>query len=409
MLNRRLLRTKAVQALYASRLAADANRLVAIDDIAEVYAPDLNSMEPQNREKLEGLKRLAVMTFDEIIKNGKPNEDEDIPFEVIQTARKVFNGYEKKLDPKRDKIAGIYPFFNGYKKQTELDRQKMVRRVLDETEAIYDEFLNVLLLMVELGHQSKIDREREFVDPESDFPRESGLDNNVVILKLQNHEPLQQEVIRRGISWGNDMAIVRKTYREALRNDEDYIEYCKKNKHTAEEDEQMAQHVLRKIILKHEIPVEFFEQRDLYWVDHSELIRSLAIKTLKSAEKNGELQLATLTDDWEGDRYFVEELFRRVIENDEQYEAYLNDQLKNWDLERIALVDMIIMKTALAELIYFPGIPVKVSINEYIEIAKRYSTPKSGKFVNGVLDVLAEKLKAQGIIKKSGRGLIDNK
>lgn len=383
--------------------------MVAIDDIAEVYAPDLNSMEPQNREKLEGLKQLAVMTFDEIVKNGKPNEDEDIPYDVIQTARKVYNGYEKKIDPKREKVSGIYPFFNGYKRQTELDRQKMVNRVLEETISIYDEFLMVMLLLVELGHQAKLEREREYFDPEASFPRESGLDTNSVIQKLQNHEPFQQEVIRRGLGWANDMATVRKTYREALRKDEDYTEYCRKTTHTAEDNQVMAQHILRKIILKHEIPLEFFEQRDLYWVDHNELIRSLAVKTLKSVEKNGELQLASLTDDWDEDRFFVEELFKRVIENDEQYENYLNEQLKNWDLDRIALVDMIIMKTALAELIYFTGIPIKVTINEYIEIAKRYSTPKSGKFVNGVLDVLAEKLKAQGVIRKSGRGLIDNK
>jgi transcription antitermination protein NusB len=409
MLNRRLLRTKAIQALYASRLAADANRQVAIDDIAEAYAPDLNSMAPQNREKLEGLKRLAVLTFDEIVKNGKHNEDEEVPYEVLQTARKVYNGYQKNLDPKRDKVTGIYPFFNGYRKQTDQDRQKMVRRVLDETESIYDEFLMIMQLLVELAHQSKIDREREYPDPESTFPLNSGLDSNPLIQNLANLESFQQELIRRGVSWSNDMAIVRQTYRDALRKDEEYIAYCAKDSHTETEEQQIVQHILRKIIFKHEIPLEFLEKRDLYWEDHSELLRSLAIKTLKSGEKGGGIQLATLTDDWEGDQFFVEELFKRTIENDEQYETYLVEQLKNWDLDRIALVDMIIMKAALAEMIYFPGIPVKVTINEYIEIAKRYSTPKSGKFVNGVLDVLAEKLKTQGVIRKSGRGLIDNK
>ncbi|GAB2794496.1 transcription antitermination factor NusB [Rhabdobacter roseus] len=388
MLNRRLLRTKAVQALYASQLATDSNRMLAMDEIAEAYLPDLNSMEPQNRPKLEGMKRLATLTLDELIKTGKPSEDEEVPFEVIQTARQAFEGYQKS---------------------TKADRQQMVRRVLQETEAIYDEFLLVMQLLVELAHQSQIERERAFQDLEFEMPRESGLDTNSVLRQLREHHDFQVEVIRRGISWSNDMSLVRKTFRDVVRKDETYQAYCRQNVHTAEEDQEMAQHVLRRIVLKHEVPVEFFEQRDLYWADHSELIRSLAIKTLKSAEKGATMQLPALTEDWEEDKFFVEELFRQTIENDEQYETYLIDQLKNWDLERIALVDMVIMKTALAELIHFPGIPVKVTINEFIEIAKRYSTPKSGKFVNGVLDVLAEKLKAQGVIRKSGRGLIDNK
>lgn len=168
------------------------------------------------------------------------------------------------------------------------------------------------------------------------------------------------------------------------------------------------QHLLRQVILKHEIPLEYFQQKDLYWEEHADLIKSMAIKTLKSAT-NGPIELSELTGDWDEDRFFVEELVGKALENDKVYEGYLHEQLKNWDIERIALVDMIIMKTALTEMIHFPSIPVKVTINEFIEIAKRYSTLKSGKFVNGNLDRLAEKLKEEGVIRKSGRGLIDNR
>ncbi|TDB65113.1 transcription antitermination factor NusB [Arundinibacter roseus] len=387
MLNRRLLRTKVVQALYASQIATEADRLLAIDEIAEAYLPDLNSMLPQNREKLEGLKRLSIMTLGELIKKGQPSTDEELPFEVIQTARRAFETYTR---------------------QTQRDRQAIVRRVLKETEAIYDEFLSIIMLLMELGFQSKLEREREYPDPDIVFPIESGLDTNAVILLLQASETLEIEFIRRGISWSNDLTIIRKTFREALRSDDVYIDYCKKNVHTPEEDQKMVQHVLRQVILKHEIPLTHLQQNDLYWEDHFELIRGLAIKTLKSAD-TGKIQLPELTDDWDEDQFFVEELFNKTIEHEAEYESYLHEQLKNWDLERIAQVDMIIMKTALAELIHFPSIPVKVSINEYIEIAKRYSTLKSGKFVNGNLDRLAEKLKEKGIIRKSGRGLIDNK
>jgi transcription antitermination protein NusB len=387
MLNRRLLRSKAVQALYATRIATDANHQLAKDEIADAYLPDLNSMLPQNLEKLEGLKRLALITLAELIENGEPGKDEEVPFEVIQTARRAFE---------------------FMKRQNQKDRIQILNRILKETEGLYDQFLSVLSLLIELAHQSTLDRERKVYIREGAFPTESGLDENSVILNLKRNSAFELAVIRSGISWANDLSVVRKTYREALRTDADYIEYCKKNMHTPEEDQQMVQHILRQIILKHEIPLDYFQQKDLYWEEHADLIKSMAIKTLKSASK-GEIELLELTDDWEEDRFFVEELVGKAIENDKVYEGYLYEQLKNWDLERIALVDMIIMKVALTEMIHFPSIPVKVTINEFIEIAKRYSTLKSGKFVNGNLDRLAEKLKEEGVIRKSGRGLIDNR
>ncbi|MCE7065700.1 transcription antitermination factor NusB [Dyadobacter sp. CY326] len=388
MLNRRLLRTKAVQALYARQLTTDANRLLALDHIEEAFAPDLNSMEPQNRTKLAGMRKLAGSALDEFIKNGKLKEDKEVPEQVIKVARSAFEAFSR---------------------QTISDGEKMVRRVLNETESIYVDFIRVLSMLIELSHQAKIDRERRYDDPEAPFPKDSGLDTNSVIKVLIADKTLEEEIIRNGINWSNEMNLVRKTYREALRKDETYEAYCKSASHTQEEDQAIVQHVLRQVILKHEVPLDYFEQRDLYWVDHSELIRSLAIKTLRSADDSGSFQLSPLTKDWEEDRFFVEELCRIVVAESDQYDVYLDEHLKNWELDRIALVDLIILKTALAELIHFPGIPVKVTINEFIEIAKRYSTPKSGKFVNGVLDVLSVKLAKEGVIRKSGRGLIDNK
>ncbi len=388
MLNRRLLRTKAVQALYSGRLAADSNRLIALDEIAEAYQPDLNSMEVQNLEKLEGHRKLAAITLDELIETGRPSTESEVPFEVIQVARRAYNGYLKS---------------------TELDYKNALKRVLKDTEEIYDEFLEVMAAIVELAHQAKLDRERKYDDPDNPMPKESGLDSNAIIGMLAENQSFQTELIRRAITWNPEINLIRKVYREVLKKDETYRTYCKSNVHSIEEDREMAQYLLRSVILKHEIFVEHFSKKDLYWEDHAELIRSMAIKTLKSESKGGKLELANFTDDWAEDSAFVEELVSKTRQNSARYDGYLDEQLKNWDLERVALMDIIIMKTALTELINFRNIPVKVTINEFIETAKRYSTPKSGKFVNGVLDVLAVRLRDEGIIRKSGRGLIDSK
>ncbi|EMR02237.1 transcription antitermination factor NusB [Cesiribacter andamanensis] len=122
-----------------------------------------------------------------------------------------------------------------------------------------------------------------------------------------------------------------------------------------------------------------------------------------------DVELAVLSVNWEDDREFFVDLYRLSLANEQQYEELISTKSKNWDVERLALTDKIIMMMALCEMINFASIPVKVTINEYIELSKRYSTPKSKIFVNGLLDVLSAELQEKGIIRKSGRGLIDNK
>ena len=119
-------------------------------------------------------------------------------------------------------------------------------------------------------------------------------------------------------------------------------------------------------------------------------------------------ELMNLSANWTEDREFAETLYRRALLDDARMEQLIADAVPNWDVERVALLDKIILKMALAEMQLFRSIPVKVTINEYIEISKLYSTPKSKQFVNGVLDKLAQDLAASGDIRKSGKGLLDN-
>ena len=131
-------------------------------------------------------------------------------------------------------------------------------------------------------------------------------------------------------------------------------------------------------------------------------------KTLKSIDNDG-VELAPLSYQWEDDKQFFTEIFDATIEKESWTEKLVSEHADNWEMDRIAQVDMILLKMAVTEMINFPSIPVKVTINEYIELSKKYSTPKSKKFINGILDVLANHLTSNGTIKKSGRGLIDNK
>jgi transcription antitermination protein NusB len=147
-------------------------------------------------------------------------------------------------------------------------------------------------------------------------------------------------------------------------------------------------------------------------VENKAIVKSLVNKTVKTfgeEETEEEPVLLDLSANWDDDKAFFEELYHQTLQEDEKYEAMIAASVKNWDVERVALLDKIILKMALCEMHIFRSIPVKVTINEYIEISKLYSTPKSKQFVNGVLDKMAQELTTSGDIRKSGRGLIDNK
>jgi N utilization substance protein B len=378
-----------MQALYALRQAEFSNQQLAHDGIADLFLPDLNSMLPQDKRQLEGNRQLATLLFDEAIKTNQPARDDDAPSAVLKAANDglVF-----------------------YRIRTQKDRQHLAQLMIRQVNGIYDDYLRVMTLLVALGQAARTDRDRRYRDvDEAPFPFESDFSENSIVQALAAHQPLQDEAVRHSISWSDDMAFVRKALKEVFKNDETYRAYCAQRTHTPDEDQALIQYVLRTLIFKHEIIRDHLAEIDLSWAENSEVVRGLAIRTLKSAQSITGLQLEQLTDDWEEDELFLTTLYQQSLQNDDDYEQLLAEQLQNWDVERVAILDRIILKLAVCELLSFPNIPVKVTINEYIELAKAYSTPKSGKFVNGILDNLSEKLMASGRLRKSGRGLLDNK
>ena len=155
---------------------------------------------------------------------------------------------------------------------------------------------------------------------------------------------------------------------------------------------------------------DYFESIDLGWAENKSILKSMVLKTIKSIESEEETpKLMELSKNWDDDLDFLKRLFDATINSEKEYQEMINQKSKNWEIERLALTDRIVLEMAVAELINFPSIPIKVTINEYIELSKQYSTPKSKQYVNGLLDVLSVDLQKEGFIKKSGRGLLDNK
>lgn len=390
MLNRRTLRIKAMQTIYSFVQAEGSDYLMALDMIEEAFAPDLNSMEVQDRKLLEGRKKIATLTFKEWYKTRQ--------FDTDETDRAI--------------IKAVNDAVEFYEKQVKKDFRFFGNQMLHAVEKIYDNYLGTLQILeviAQLIGSEEYARSRRFTE-KKELNTKPFLQNRV-LQKLLANKSFQELVIRRNISWTNDLDVIKQLYRNELKKDEEFVAYLLLAEPTFDDDQQIIKHIFKHIIFKEKNLQALFEERDLNWVENKSIVKSLVTKTLKLIDETSDdtLAMLDLSSNWEDDKAFFEDLYRHTLEEDARYEQMIVSNIKNWDVERVALIDKIILKMALCEMHIFPSIPVKVTINEYIEVSKIYSTPKSKQFINGVLDKLSQDLMASGSIRKSGRGLIDNK
>lgn len=376
MLNRRTLRIKAMQTVFAYRQSKEANAGLAQEFIKESFAPDLNSMEVQDKDALKEQKKEALTLF-------KANYKKEAS--VSHTDEKVAETTNEAID--------------DYHKQNAKDLKFFKKNMLVEAEKIFDRYLSILNLLMHFAEFAEEDTKTDH----------SNFVKNLLIHTLKFNEALENVTLRRNIKW-DDKSEIRNWFKELVRKDEEYQQYIKLDSPGFEEDKKIVSHIVKNIVFKNEVIDKYLEEEDLNWQEDRAIIKSLTVKTLKSITEGGEdLEIQELSYNWEDDKSFFVKLFEETIEVEQEYEETIAKNTKNWDIERIAITDKIILEMSISEMINFPSIPVKVTINEYIEVAKRYSTPKSKMFINGVLDVIANDLQKAGKIKKSGRGLIDNK
>lgn len=384
MLNRRTLRVKAMQAMFAFEQCREANFNVAIEGLEETFQQDLNSMEIHDPVELNTNKKASLALFKKNVIDD-PKTDFTADVDVVSTT-----------------VASV---FDNYKKQVDKDLKQIKKRMIVESEAIYDRYLKVLNLLIRFSGFA----EQGVGSKKSEIDKQSNFVNNLLIQYLKEDKNLSGLSLKKNLSWDDEMEVIRDWFKEIVVKDDTYVSYLN-GKTTLEDDYEIINHIIRKIVFKNESILNYWETQDLNWVEDEAVIRSLLIKTLKSLlEKGKDFELSILSYNWEEDKEFFEKLFESTIKDKDFLQKLVSEKTKNWDFERIAHTDRIILMLAISEMIHFPSIPIKVTINEFIEVSKNYSTPKSKQFVNGVLDVIAVDLQGKGLIKKSGRGLIDNK
>lgn len=394
MLNRRILRVKAFQNLYAFEQCKGSNLNIARDFIRESFLPDLNSMEVQDRPALARDAEEAVKLFDQNLETTgllKSSEAKPKIKQVVLLALKQYHAANEK------------------------DHQFMLKNMVASAERIPQLYLIAIeLLQAFAKHVAKeIEKKKKFAkDSPVAFGNELNLPNNQV-LKTIGESPIYQAALARNNVHLDDIELeIKEWFRDYIKTSEPYQEYLKIAEPTLEQDYEAADDLLKKVIFKNEVLLNYFSERDLNWTENKSVVRSLASKVLKNAsgseDSEGD-QLPEIAINWDEDKEFFQNIFNFTIENDAMTRGLIAQKTKNWDIDRLAYTDKIIISMAIAEMKHFPSIPVKVSINEYIDISKTYSTPKSKQFVNGLLDVLAKELTDSGQIRKSGRGLLDNK
>ncbi|MDX9724827.1 MAG: transcription antitermination factor NusB [Bacteroidales bacterium] len=276
-------------------------------------------------------------------------------------------------------------------------------------EKTYDLYHYLLLLVLEVAAvaEEKIDQalQKRMPAPEDLNPKRRFVDNQV-IAQLRNNKSFNRYISLRKLSWVNFQHIPRLMYNKMATWDR-YEEYMSSESHNYMSDRKFVIDLVTRLFAASEDLESNFEEQSIYWNDDTEYVSVMIEKTLKKfkAGSGEDAEMMPLFKNTE-DEDFVKLLFRKAVINSKSYSELIDHNTTNWEVERIALMDILVMQLAIAEIIEFPEIPVKVTLNEYIEIAKYYCTPKSSTFVNGILDNIVKEIREKGLFRKSGKGLI---
>ncbi len=304
-------------------------------------------------------------------------------------------------------MQALYAFFQSENK----DLAKGERDLFNGIDKIYDLYIYQFEFLVELRHVASIlseDAKNKRLPTSNDLNPNLKFIENKFIAQLSENIHLKREINNRKISWNNEFELVKKIFNN-IKAGEEYNKYMNASDDSYQTHLNFAVEVFKEYMADFELLNHFYEEKNLHWGDDIYLVNPMIVKTIESFNENSnpDAVLLPLYKDREDDEQFVKDLFRQTVIHEEETKKLIADKTKNWEVERIALMDVLLMKMAITEILSLPSIPVKVTLNEYIEISKIYSTPKSKLFINGILDKLLVDFKAEKKLNKTGRGLME--
>ncbi len=290
-------------------------------------------------------------------------------------------------------------------KLPELDRY--LHHLLSKSEELYYLILIYLMDITQYSILYKEKKSSKLLATKEDLNTDDTLSNNPIIIYLQQSAAFQSHIKRLKIIPMVDSIEVKRLFEDLVHKDK-YKEYILKSDKTIEDEKGILIYIIKKIIDNSE---DLFMHLDAGFLNLSDDFHVLNFLLQKDVEKFTTEHTNNFIFSVESDKEdldYCKMLLELTYKNQKELEKKIEPKLKGWDMDRIAIIDMVLLKMAVAEFLYFPFIPVKVTMNEYIEIAKNYSTPRSKDFINGLLDKLMHDLKTNGEIVKKGRGLVDH-
>ena len=293
------------------------------------------------------------------------------------------------------------------KKRLQLEISKQLNQSILDIERSYYDTISLLIVIKNINEEKKEIAKNELIKKSAS---RFNLSNNTIINFLETNSLVIDGLIKYKNGWDTKTEKIRNWY-NVLVQEEFYRNYIKIQEPSFDQDFDFLQNLILQFLFKNDDIQKSFEEENIFWNEDFLIVKSMLKKTLKTLNSSNFNTFATasLSENIKDDVKFACSLFDCVIDNSTEYDGHISKYAKNWDIERISLMDRTILRMGIGEMVNFSNIPVKVSINECIDIAKNYSSPKSGKFINGLLDVISLNLLKEKKIIKTGKGLIDNK
>ncbi len=305
-------------------------------------------------------------------------------------------------------LQAIYAFFQSHHSNRLVAEKELFKNV----EQIYDLYLYLLFVFegfvsIEKNRLEELKNKR-FLSDEDINPNRKFVDNPIFTI-LENNRELIDTATAKKVNWvGAEKQEILRKVMMTIRNSEVYTLYMANTESSFQEDIAFVIDLFKEHVANSTLIYHFFEEMSIHWIDDIDLACSMVIKTIKTFKEDGDNnKILPLYKDEEDEKDFISRLFRQSIDQYDDNQKLIDDLISNWELDRLAIMDILLMNLAITEVKEFSNIPIKVTLNEYIEISKFYSTPKSNGFINGVLDKAVERLKGENKITKVGRGLMD--
>jgi transcription antitermination protein NusB len=308
-------------------------------------------------------------------------------------------------------LQALYAFFQNDSERIDLAEKKLIKNLY----SIYDLYIYTLSFLVEIVDFARttieIQRNKYIPTHEESNPNLRFVDNSIIVHIENNPDYLSKRNTLK-INWSEQTDMIRRIFQQ-IKDDKIFMNYMNAEECSPKADQEILEYIMDTYISENEELQQYFEELNVFWADDFAVACFMVYKTLKFIRKSGDtfnflpkIFEDKKDNDEKEELSFASNLFCKTIIHQDKYEDLIDGKLDNWQVDRMAMIDLLIMKMALTEFIEFPEIPTKVTMNEYLDIAKLYSTPKSNQFINGILDKLLTDLTDKNKIQKKGRGLI---